>query len=145
MRLGAFLLGGILGAAAVMYVTRNRTFSMAGFSNQMNSENDNSNQFNDKAKNVWNGVSQTAQSAVQSVVGKSASAGGKQTSNANSSASAQTAQTAQKTANADGKAADGKAGLEQVEQWIDKDPKLRVQVSEILAHQANETANQTHA
>lgn len=36
MRMGAFLLGGVVGAAAVVYYMRGKNMSLAGFTNQTN-------------------------------------------------------------------------------------------------------------
>jgi hypothetical protein len=61
MRMG-FIVGGILGAAAAMYITRNKPMMLSGFSNMLGSFRMN--------EDTMNKVSKTATSAMKDLTGK---------------------------------------------------------------------------
>lgn len=134
MRLGTFLLGGIVGAAAAVYVSRNKPSVFASFSDNLGMSGRTMNKINSAAKNMWNGVGQSGQHAA----GGSASQEKEQqwkpdsssaSASSSSSASARTAPELLEDHN-----------TFKVQELIDDDPQLKAQVNEILAHQSQDSS-----
>ncbi|GIP37501.1 hypothetical protein J31TS4_07810 [Paenibacillus sp. J31TS4] len=113
MRLGTFLLGGLAGAAAVVYLNR-RGSMLAGLANSEGTAG----QFLNKAKQA---VSSFQMGAMSSSSGKS---GHQSRSEANGS----------KHENARQAAGRQGGSMEQVEHLIDEDPQLKATVQDILQH-----------
>jgi gas vesicle protein len=105
MRMGAFLFGGLIGAAAAMFMNRNNRPVML---TTLNKATETVNSMVDRARNqmvnMTNNASQTGKTAVD--------------------------QTAQAAANYT-KQADTQADLEKVEQMINQDPQVKQAVDEI--------------
>ncbi|MDQ1909450.1 hypothetical protein RAC89_02905 [Paenibacillus sp. GD4] len=115
MRLGAFFLGGIVGAAATIYLSnKNKNMMMSAFSSKNDSFSDLVDQTVDKAKKTFIEFIPENKST-------SASASGTNSKSASASKSNMKA----------GKS--DEAGLDRVEDIVAKEPKLKSQVDEILS------------
>ncbi|WP_284640292.1 hypothetical protein [Paenibacillus silviterrae] len=117
MRLGAFFLGGIVGAAATIYLSnKNKNMMMSAFSSKNDSFSDLVDQTVDKAKKTFIEFIPESKST-------SASASASGTNNKSASAS----KSNMKAGKSD------EAGLDRVEDIVAKEPKLKSQVDEILS------------
>ncbi|MNI25928.1 hypothetical protein D3C73_796070 [compost metagenome] len=111
MRIGTFLLGGIAGAAAVIYLNRkSNSMLLSAFS----SSSDSMNQVASNAKENWSEAVQSAKSSA--------------TSASTSSSKAKSATGANKTDH-----------LNQVQKYVKEDPSLKQTVNEILAGNQDKT------
>lgn len=121
MRIGSFILGSLAGAAAVMYINKNKgklwtVITEAALSTQKTSRHG-------KKSDAWSANVQTPSGAGSSKPAAPATAFASSTS-----------------ATAPAPAMTGREGVKEVKEWINSDPALSATVQEILEHN-----NQQHS
>jgi hypothetical protein len=133
MRLGAFFLGGIVGAAATIYLSnKNKNLMMSAFSSKNDSFGEFVDQTVDKAKKSFIEFIPEAKSASSST-NKSASAqNASSNTNANATASASSSNASSSSSAKKSNNKSNEADLDKVEDIVSKDPKLKAEVDEIL-------------
>ncbi|KIL41522.1 hypothetical protein SD70_06515 [Gordoniibacillus kamchatkensis] len=139
MRIGAFVLGGLVGAAAVIYLSdkKNRSMMLNMFSSPADSLGKMFGKPAGKAADtVMNmlefGTGMGKSRAGASTAGAASGAGGSANAQGTTGAAGRTGAAATGTAGANTAAASGQDSLAQVEKIVNADPELKRTVNEIL-------------
>jgi hypothetical protein len=141
MRMGTFLLGGIVGAIAVVYFNRNNSMLMSNISQAGQSVG---NMMNKARNTISNTDMMTSSSNNSRTSGMNTSTSGMNanTSNQNANTSNQNANSSNQNANSGVSTASGKTSdhLSKVETIVKNDPNLKNKVDEILKENKQSTS-----